>query len=75
MLTTTGYVFVGTAIKRDDGAGWHDYVVPLDTAVTRNGGYDIRSQVIISASTQRQRDRGGGAREVTFHIAASRSKA
>jgi hypothetical protein len=65
--TTTGYVFVGTSINVMMGGGWHEYIVPLDTAMTRNAGYDLHQVILFGIHIG---SGGGGANQkaVTFHI-------
>jgi len=44
--TTSTFAFVGSSINVMMGAGWHDYSVPLDTAMTRIAGYDTKQVVL-----------------------------
>jgi len=65
--TTSNFTFVGTSLNVAMGGGWHDYVVPLDTAMTRNPGYDLK-QVIVFGVHIGSGTGGTAQREVTFHI-------
>ena len=44
--TTANYTFVGTSLNAAMDNSWHEFVVTLDTAMTRNSGYDL-SKVIL----------------------------
>jgi hypothetical protein len=65
--TTSAYAFVGTSLNVAMGGGWHDYVVPLDTAMTRIAGYDLRQVIAFGVHIG---SGGAGATQgpVTFHI-------
>ena len=65
--TTAGFVFVGTSLNVVAGGGWHDYVVNLDGAMTRNSGYDLK-QVILFGVHIGSGTGGGSQGPVTFHI-------
>jgi hypothetical protein len=65
--TTSAFTFVGSSINVMMSGGWHDYVVPLDTAMTRNAGYDNKQVILYGVHIG---SGGGGASQkpVTFHI-------
>jgi hypothetical protein len=65
--TGAGFTFVGTSINVMAGGGWHDYVVTLDTAMTRNSGYDL-TQVIVYGVHIGSGTGGASQGPVTFHI-------
>jgi hypothetical protein len=65
--TTSAFIFVGTSLNVAMGGGWHDYVVPLDTAMTRNLGYDLK-QVIAFGVHIGSGGAGASQGPVTFHI-------
>lgn len=65
--TTSAFTFVGSSINVMMSAGWHDYVVPLDTAMTRNAGYD-NTQVILFGVHIGSGGSGANQKPVTFHI-------
>ena len=44
--TTDNYTFVGTSFNAAGDNNWHEYVVDLTNAMTRNSGYDL-SKVIL----------------------------
>ncbi len=65
--TGSGFVFVGTSINVVAGGGWHDYVVTLNSAMTRNSGYDLTQVIVYGVHIG---SGGGGSSQgpVTFHI-------
>jgi hypothetical protein len=65
--TTVNFTFVGSSFNVTMTAGWHEYTVPLDTAMTRNGGYDLK-QVITYGVHIGSGTAGAGQGPVTFHI-------
>jgi hypothetical protein len=65
--TTSAFIFVGSSINAMMTAGWHDYVVPLDTAMTRNAGYD-NTQVVLFGVHIGSGGSGANQKPVTFHI-------
>ena len=66
--TTPGsFFFVGTSLNVVPGGGWHDYVVTLDSAMTRTSGYDLK-QVILYGVHIGSGSAGGSQGPVTFHI-------
>ncbi len=65
--TTANFTFVGSSFNVNVMPGWHDYTVPLDTAMTRNGGYDLK-QVITYGVHIGSGTAGASQGPVTFHI-------
>ena len=65
--TTTGYVFVGSSINARQSHDWQDYIVDLDSAMTRNSGYDLTKVILFGVHIG---SGGGGSTQktVTFHI-------
>ena len=65
--TTSNFTFVGTSQNVQMMPGWHDYPVTLDSAMTRNAGYDLK-QVILFGVHIGSGTGGGSQGPVTFHI-------
>ncbi len=65
--TTANFTFVGTSFNATGGGVWHDYIVPLDTAMTRNSGYDLK-QVILFGVHIGSGSAGMNQGPATFHI-------
>jgi hypothetical protein len=66
--TTSAFVFVGSSINvMLPGGEWHEYVVDLDNAMIKNGGFN-NNQVILYGVHIGSGSAGTSATPVTFHI-------
>ena len=66
--TTSNYTFVGTSVNVMAGNDWHDYVVDLKNAMTRNSGYDLSKVILFGVHIGTGNSPASTPTPVTFEI-------